>query len=70
MKIAFTKQEIEVMKKAGITFDVTKNLDSDAIFEIDNVVSDYLIDECIEEDETVNVDGKLCEEILEKLAEE
>lgn len=70
MKIKFTKPEVVVMKKAGISFDVTKSLDNDAIFEIDNLVSDYLINECISEDEVVNEDGKLCEEILEKLAEE
>lgn len=70
MKIQFTDAEIAVMKKAGVTFDVTKKLENDAIFEIDNLVSEYLINECISEDEVVNKDGRLCEEILEKLAED
>lgn len=70
MKIAFTKAELEVMKKAGISFDVTKSLDNDAIFEIDELVSEYLIFEGINEDETVSEEGRICEQILEKLAED
>lgn len=70
MKITFTKAEIEVMKKAGISFDVTKSLDNDAMLEIDDLVSEYLIFEGINEDETVNEEGKICEQILEKLAED
>ncbi len=70
MKIEFTKAEIEVMKKAGISFDVTKKLDHDAVLEIDDLVSEYFIYEGIDEDETVNAEGKICEQILEKLSEE
>ncbi len=70
MKIEFTTVEIEVMKKAGIAFDVTKSLDNEAVLEIDDLVSEYLIYEGIDEDETVNNEGKICEQILEKLSEE
>lgn len=70
MKLVFTKEEIAVIKKAGVTFDVTKNLDNEAIFEMDELVSEYLIYEGIDEEGVVNPEGKLCEAILEKLVEE
>lgn len=70
MKIQFSKAEIDMIKKAGITFDVTKDLDNEAMLEIDDLVSEYLMYDGINEDDTVNEDGKLCEQILEKLAEE
>ncbi|MFA9462938.1 MAG: hypothetical protein ACERKN_01470 [Velocimicrobium sp.] len=70
MKFTFTKAEIEVMKKAGITFDVMKSIDNESILEIDELVSEHLIYEGIEEDGTINADGKLCEQIIEKLSEE
>lgn len=70
MRITFTKEELEIIKKAGISFDATKDLDSDAVFEIDEQISEYLIYEGIEEDERLNKEGKICERILEKLSDE
>ncbi|MEG1457739.1 MAG: hypothetical protein RSB37_01565 [Acetivibrio sp.] len=70
MKIVFSEEEEKMMKKAGVTFDVTKNLDNEAVFEIDAFISEYLMYEGIDEDETVNKEGKICQEILEKLVEE
>lgn len=70
MRINFSKEEIALIKKAGVTFDVTKNIDNDAMFEIDDLVSEYLIYEGIDEDGSVTKDGKLCEDIIEKLVEE
>lgn len=70
MKFTFTDEEIEVMQKAGITFDVTKNLDSEDLLEIDDLVSEYLMYEGINEDDTLNEDGVICEQIMEKLGEE
>ena len=67
MKIEFTQEEAELMKKAGITFNVKGNLSEEYRMEIDMVVTDYLIENGIEEDESVNEIGKLCEQILEKV---
>ncbi len=70
MKINFNENEIKVMKKAGVNFSVSGNLDNDDIFEIDNLVSEYLMFEGIDEEGVVNEEGHICEEILEKLSEE
>jgi hemerythrin len=69
MKIAFTKEQEEFLKKIGITFSVQKKLDEEHLAELDMVVTDYLIEHGINEDESVNEVGKMCEEILAIISE-
>lgn len=65
MKIAFTKEQIAFLKQLGIMFSLQGNLKEEHLEEIDMVVTDYLIENGINEDETVNSIGKKCEEILD-----
>lgn len=69
MKMNFTPQQCDLLKKMDIRFDVRGNLDENQLLDLDTVVTDYLIENGIEEDETVNADGKICESILKMLAE-
>jgi hemerythrin len=69
MKVAFTKEQEEFLKKIGITFSVQKKLDEEHLAELDMVVTDYLIEHGINEDESVNEVGKMCEEILAIISE-
>lgn len=68
-KIAFTAEEKKVLKRAGFTGGVN-SLSTDDLFEIDNLITDLLMDEGIEDDESVNALGRVCESIIGKLAEE
>lgn len=65
MKINFTKEQADFLKKIGINFSVQGKLDDEHLAEIDMVVTDYLIENGIDDDESVNEIGKKCEEILE-----
>lgn len=69
MKIKFTEKQRELMKKMDILFDVQGNLNEGQILDIETVVTEYLIENGIEEDESVNEIGKICESILEQLSE-
>lgn len=64
MKIKFTEEQLKLLKQMEIEYDVTKNLDEDHLLDLDMIVTDYLIENGIEEDESVNATGKLCEQIL------
>ncbi len=69
MKNIFTKEQEEFLKKIGITFSLQKKLDDEHLAELDMVVTDYLIEHGINEDESVNELGKKCEEILSIISE-
>jgi hypothetical protein len=69
MEVAFTKEQEAFLKKIGVPFSVQKKLDDEHLAELDMVVTDYLIENGIDEDEKVNDVGKLCEEILAILSE-
>ena len=69
MKVAFTKEQEAFLKKIGITFSVQKKLDEEHLAEIDMVVSVYLIEHGINEDESVNEIGTMCEGILRIISE-
>lgn len=69
MKTVFTQEQEAFLKKIGITFSVQKKLNEEQLAEIDMVVTDYLIENGIDEDESVNEVGKLCEKILAIVAD-
>ena len=65
----FTMEQEALLKKIGISFSVQKKMNDEQLAEIDMVVTDYLIDNGINEDNTVNEVGKLCEEIITIVAD-
>lgn len=69
MKVHFTDEQIAFLKRIGIQFSVQGKLDEEHLAEIDMVVTDYLIENGINEDESVNEEGKMCEKILELVSE-
>lgn len=69
VKVDFTKEQIAFLKQIGIQFSVQGKLDEEHLAEIDMVVTDYLIENGINEDESVNEEGKMCEKILELISE-
>ena len=69
MKLKLTEQQYSLLKKLDIPFDVRGNLNDIQILDMETVVTDYLIEQGINEDETVNDEGKVCESILEILSE-
>lgn len=68
IKINFSAKEKDLLKKLGIT-DNFNSLTDDDIMGIDEAVTEYLMDECIDEGGSVNAEGKVCEGIIEKLAD-
>lgn len=69
MKIKFNEEQIKLLKTLDIPFSVTGDLNEGQVLDMDTVVTDYLIENGIDEDETVNEVGKVCESILEILGE-
>ena len=69
MKINFDREQLELLKKLDLDFDVTADLEMDEILDIDAAVSEYLIEYGIDDDMT-NEEGDICESILEMLDEE
>lgn len=67
-KINFTAAELDLLKELGITGKLS-SLTNDDLMEIDETVTEYLMDECIDEDGSIDANGRLCEAIIEKLAE-
>lgn len=68
MKLKFNNEQLELLKKIGFDFDVTKNLSSDEYFEMDEKVSDYLAYYGINKNDEVNKIGLICESILDILS--
>lgn len=69
MKLKFTQQQYDLLKKLDISYDVRGNLSDGQILDMETVVTEYLVENGIEEDETVNAEGKICESILELLSD-
>lgn len=67
MKIKFNEEQLKLLKTLDIPYSVTGDLDDGKILDMDTVVTDHLIENGIDEDESVNEVGKLCESILEIL---
>lgn len=69
MKIRFTEQQCKLLKKLEIPYNVLGSLSDVQVLDLETAVTDYLIENGIDEDETVNEEGKICESILELLGE-
>lgn len=62
----FNKNQIEFMKKIGISINFEDISDDDAIL-IEDKVSDYLQKKGFNEDYSLTEDGEMCESILDML---
>lgn len=68
MKMVFTEKQLDVLGNAGLSFSPGDDLSDDQLFEMDEKVSDYLVDHGIDGDE-INEIGVVCESILDAIAE-
>lgn len=62
----FNKNQIEFMKKIGISINFEDISDDDALL-IEDKVSDYLQKKGFNEDYSLTEDGEMCESILDML---
>lgn len=62
----FNKTEIEFMESLGIEADF-ENLSDDMLVKIEDIVSEKLQKSGFDENYKITEDGKICEEILDKL---
>ena len=68
MKINFTENQLELLKKIDFDFNLTDDLTDEQILEIDDNVTDYFALKGLEFD-TVNDIGIICESIIDLLSE-
>ncbi len=68
MKMTFTEKQWDVLRSAGLSFDPGEDISDDQLFEMDEKVSDYLVNHGVSGDE-VNATGVVCESILDAIAE-
>lgn len=63
----FTDEEIKFLKK--LNWKKTYNLNDNDVFEMEDVVSNFLQINGFDENYKITKDGKLAEDILDKIAE-
>ncbi len=68
MKINFTENQLELLKKIDFDFNLTDDLTDEQILEIDDKITDYFALKGLESD-TVNDIGVICESIIDLLSE-
>lgn len=69
IKVKFTAEEKKLLKRLDIVGNFN-SLSYDDLLEIDNAVTELLMDEGIDDGEEVNALGRVCEGIIDKLADE
>ena len=69
IKVHFTAEEKKLLKRLDIAGNFN-SLSLDDLLEIDNAVTELLMDEGIDDEGEVNALGRVCEGIIEKLADE
>ena len=68
MKINFTENQLELLKKIDFDFNLTDDLTDEQILEIDDKITDCFALKGLESD-TVNDVGVICESIIDLLSE-
>lgn len=68
IKLNFNAKEKALLKELGITGNFSSLTDDD-VMGIDEAVTEHLMDECLDEDGVANAQGRICEGIIEKLAD-
>lgn len=67
MKIKFSNEQKDFLKQFEFPFDLDGELTDDELLEIDDYVSEKLMDEGINDDDEMNETGIICESIMEML---
>lgn len=67
----FTNGELDLMRRIGVKFDFghMENFTDNDLFDIIDIVSNHLQIHGFDQDYEPTPDGKICEDILEKLAQ-
>ena len=69
MKVKWTIEQERFLKELDFSFNVFGNLSEEMLFEIDDVVTEYLAFDGMDENGAVNAKGRVCESIIEQLAQ-
>ncbi|ACV23247.1 hypothetical protein [Slackia heliotrinireducens] len=67
-KVKFSSAEKKLLARLGLEGNYGQ-LTNDELFAIDEVVTEFLMDEGIDDEGNVTEQGRICEQIIEKLAE-
>ncbi len=67
MKTPFTVQQVQLMKKIGLSIDFD-NLSADDYVKIEETVGDHLALHGMDNGYLPNEDGRICESILDRLS--
>ena len=69
MKINFSSEQVELLRKMDIPFDPLSDLTNEEILMLDEIVCEYFSFNGIKENDEVNQIGFICENILDLIAE-
>lgn len=69
MKLIFSKEQIELAKKIGLPFDITKDLTDDEICDLVDFFGDYLTIHCLDDEYAPNHEGDICYEVIDMIGE-
>lgn len=67
--VTFNREQLSLMKSLNLPFDVTKPLNDIELLDLDERVTDCLQTKGIDADDNINHVGRICESILDILAE-
>lgn len=68
MRFPWSEAQKKCLDKMKITFDYNGDLSDDEILELDDIVTDYLMRNCISDGE-VTPTGKICESIIDTMVD-
>lgn len=69
MKLIFSKEQIELAKKIGLPFDITKDLTDDEICDLVDFFGDYLTIHCLDDEYAPNHEGDICYQVIDMIGE-
>ena len=69
MKINFSSEQVELLRKMDIPFDPLSDLTNEEILMLDEIVCEYFSFNGIKENDEVDQIGLICENILDLIAE-
>ncbi|AGI38489.1 hypothetical protein ODU73_000417 [Thermoclostridium stercorarium] len=69
MVIKFNEEQLKIIKKLGLNYDLIQDLSDDECAELEEKVGDYYTLHCLDENYEPNEEGRICESILDLLSE-
>lgn len=69
MKINFSSEQVELLRKMDIPFNPLSDLTDEEILMLDEIVCEYFSFNGVKENDEVNHLGLICESILDLIAE-